>query len=83
MERKELGKIVDAGYSGSYGKEKLFLEFNFNGCCGVGTYIEPKDVAEILSDAKVNSHEELKNKPVQLTLKGQILQDWRILTEVL
>jgi hypothetical protein len=36
-----------------------------------------------LKDAKVNSVDELKGKPVEVTFDGNMLKEWRILTEVL
>ena len=40
-------------------------------------------VSKILDDAKVNEVYELQGKPVEVTLDGNKLEDWRILTEVL
>ena len=40
-------------------------------------------VSKLLKEVKVNSVDELKNKPVEITFDGTILIDWRILTEVL
>jgi hypothetical protein len=40
-------------------------------------------VSKLLKDAKVNSVDELKGKPVEVTFDGNMLKEWRILTEVL
>jgi hypothetical protein len=40
-------------------------------------------VSKLLSQAKVNSVDKLKNIPVELTFEGSVLKEWRILTEVL
>ena len=42
-----------------------------------------KRVDKILSDAKVSSISELKNKPVEVIFENSQLKEWRILTEVL
>lgn len=40
-------------------------------------------VSKLLKDAKVESVEQLKGKPVEVTFDGNLLKEWRILTEVL
>jgi hypothetical protein len=40
-------------------------------------------VSDLLRDAKVDSVEKLKGKPVEATFDDGILKSWRILTEVL
>jgi hypothetical protein len=40
-------------------------------------------VSSLLKDAKVDSVDKLKGKPVEVTLDGNQLKSWRILTEVL
>ena len=40
-------------------------------------------VSKLLKEAKVNSVEELKGKPIEATFDGNMLKEWRILTEVL
>jgi hypothetical protein len=40
-------------------------------------------IDKILTDAKVYSVDKLKGKPVELTFDGNMLKEWRILTEVL
>lgn len=40
-------------------------------------------VSKILKDAKCNYISELKNKPVEVTIKGNTFKSFRILTEVL
>lgn len=40
-------------------------------------------VSKLLKEAKVNSVDELKGKPVEVTFDGNMLKEWRILTEVL
>jgi hypothetical protein len=40
-------------------------------------------VSKLLEDAKVDSVDKLKGKPVEVTFKGNTLKEWRILTEVL
>ena len=40
-------------------------------------------VSKLLKDAKVDSVEKLKGKPVEVTFDGNTLKEWRILTEVL
>jgi len=40
-------------------------------------------VNKILTDAKVNYVSQLKGKPVEVTLEGNMFKDFRILTEVL
>lgn len=42
-----------------------------------------KNISCLLSQAKVKDVNDLKGKPVELTLDGNSLKDWRILTEVL
>lgn len=40
-------------------------------------------VSKLLNDAKVDSVDKLKGIPVEVTIEGNILKEWRILTEVL
>jgi hypothetical protein len=40
-------------------------------------------IDKILTDAKVDSVDKLKGKPVEVTFDGTTLKDWRILKEVL
>ena len=40
-------------------------------------------VSKLLKEAKVDSVDKLKGKPVEVTLEGNTLKEWRILTEVL
>jgi hypothetical protein len=40
-------------------------------------------ISSLLKDAKVDSVDKLKGKPVEVTLDGNMLKSWRILTEVL
>ena len=40
-------------------------------------------VSKLLKDAKVDSVDKLKGKPVEVTFDGNTLKEWRILTEVL
>ena len=40
-------------------------------------------VSKLLRDAKVDSVEKLKGKPIEATFDGNTLKEWRILTEVL
>ena len=40
-------------------------------------------VSKLLKDAKVDSVDKLKGKPVEVTFEGKTLKSWRILTEVL
>ena len=40
-------------------------------------------VYKLLSDAKVRTVSQLKNKPVEITLENKTFKDFRILTEVL
>jgi hypothetical protein len=40
-------------------------------------------VSKILADAKVQSVHELVGIPVEITLNGNTLKEWRVLTEVL
>lgn len=40
-------------------------------------------IDKILTDAKVDSVDELKGKPVEVTFDGMTLKEWRILKEVL
>ena len=40
-------------------------------------------VSKLLKDAKVDSVDKLKGKPVEVTFYGNTLKEWRILTEVL
>jgi hypothetical protein len=40
-------------------------------------------VSTLLKEAKVNSVDMLKGKPVEVTFDGNTLKSWRILTEVL
>jgi hypothetical protein len=40
-------------------------------------------VSKLLKDAKVDSVEKLKGKPIEATFEGNTLREWRILTEVL
>jgi len=39
-------------------------------------------LSKLLKDAKVSSVEKLKGTPVEVTFDGNILKDWRVLTEV-
>lgn len=41
------------------------------------------EISKILKDAKVNFISQLKGKPVEVTLEGNIFKSFRILTEVL
>jgi len=40
-------------------------------------------VSKLLKEAKVDSVDKLKGKPVEVTFEGNTLKEWRILTEVL
>ena len=40
-------------------------------------------LSKLLKDAKVDKVEKLKNIPIEVTFDGNILKEWRILTEVL
>lgn len=40
-------------------------------------------VSKLLKDAKVDSVDKLKGKPIEVTFDGNLLKEWRILTEVL
>lgn len=40
-------------------------------------------VSKLLKEAKVNSVDELRGKPIEATFDGNTLKEWRILTEVL
>jgi hypothetical protein len=40
-------------------------------------------VSKLLKDAKVSNIDQLEGKPIEVTLDGMLLQEWRILTEVL
>lgn len=40
-------------------------------------------LSTLLKDAKVDSVDQLKGKPVEVTFEGNLLKEWRILTEVL
>ena len=40
-------------------------------------------VSKLLKEAKVDSVDKLKGKPVEVTFDGNMLKEWRILTEVL
>jgi hypothetical protein len=40
-------------------------------------------VSKLLKEAKVDSVEKLKGKPIEATFDGNMLKEWRILTEVL
>ena len=40
-------------------------------------------VSKLLKDAKVDSVDKLKGIPVEVTFDGNLLKEWRILTEVL
>lgn len=42
-----------------------------------------KDLSNVLSKAKVNTVDKLVNMPVEVTIKDNIVKDWRILEEVL
>jgi hypothetical protein len=42
-----------------------------------------RDVSTLLKEAKVDSVDKLKGKPVEVTFDGNTLKEWRILTEVL
>lgn len=40
-------------------------------------------LSKLLSEAKVQTVDQLKGKPVECTFEGNTLKEWRILTEVL
>lgn len=40
-------------------------------------------IQKLLKDAKVDTVDKLKNKPIEATFEGNVLKDYRILTEVL
>ena len=40
-------------------------------------------LSKLLKEAKVDSVDRLKGKPVEVTFDGNLLSEWRILTEVL
>jgi len=42
-----------------------------------------KHISKLLKDAKVNSVDELKGIPIEVTFEGNLMREWRILTEVL
>lgn len=39
--------------------------------------------SKLLKEAKVGSIEKLKNKPIEVTFDGNVLKEWRILSEVI
>ena len=41
------------------------------------------DIAKLLEQAKVDTLDKLKGKPVEVTFEGNILKSWRLLTEAL
>jgi hypothetical protein len=42
-----------------------------------------RHTSSILKDAKVTNIVDLKGKPIEVTMEGNMLKEWRILTEVL
>ena len=40
-------------------------------------------ISKLLKDAKVDSVDKLKNIPVEVTFDGNVIKEWRILTEVI
>ena len=40
-------------------------------------------ISRLLKDAAVSDINELKNTPVEITLEGNMIKDWRVLTEVI
>ena len=42
-----------------------------------------KRISKLLKDAKVQTIDQLKGKPVEIVFEGNTLKTWRILTEVL
>ena len=40
-------------------------------------------INQLLEDAKVDDINELKGKPVEVTFDGNLLKEWRLLTEVI
>lgn len=58
------------GWESEEEKNKLFME-------------QLNHLNKILTDTKVNSVSELKDKPVEVTLRDRTFKDFRILTEVL
>lgn len=41
------------------------------------------EIDKVLTDAKVDHVSQLKNKPVEVEFEGNVIKEWRILTEVL
>jgi hypothetical protein len=39
-------------------------------------------ISKLLSDAKVDDVMKLKGKPIEVTVEGNCVESWRILTEV-
>lgn len=94
----ELGKIqsVSFGYEEYLFGLKLTLGGQSWGTC-TGYYYNPSykgdnteymkemmgNVQKILKDAKVDSVDKLLNKPIEATFEGNLLKEFRILTEVL
>lgn len=87
MTSKELGRISKAqcGYLGDF--KHLAVELTFAGkSWGVGSYIgaDNKDaIRKMLDDAGKRYMHEMVGVPVEITFEGNVIKDWRVLTEVL
>ena len=84
--RLELGKISRADY-GINDRGWLGLTLTFSGkSWGVGTFIphnKTEELVQRLKDAGKINMPELVGVPVEVTFEGNLLKDWRVLTEVL
>lgn len=86
MLTKKLGKITSIDIENIDGHFGLFITLEGGGC-GVNDYFGKNYIVDkiqkLMKDAKVSKMFLLKNKPVEITFEGNLLKEWRILTEVL
>lgn len=86
--RKELGKIKKAEYGfGGYQDTMMGLTLQLGGeSWGVGDFIRAEEtprLKKLLIDTKSQSVAQLVNKPIEITFDGNVMKEWRVLTEVL
>lgn len=96
MNGKHLGKIKEVDVITEYGHVYVLFEFAGEDFGVFNHYpLQPSDkatdlnkwdickLAPLMEAAKVDKLSKMKDKPVEVVFEGNVLQSWRILTEVL
>jgi hypothetical protein len=86
MEGKFLGKIKTSwfGFRDNDPSQDLGLTVDLQfGSGGAGDFVDLSGVRKLMRDAGITDVTKLLGKPIEVSVKGNVLQSWRILTEVL